>query len=171
MNKIASLLTLAASIIFSSSALARWDVQVDEDLFSSTGKKAVMMSGHRSDLLLFSCDADKLEMALLSPSRKTFEEKAFDDIPVKLIIKVDDSKPLHFDANINRRNEHYHQVVVKFSHEDPANYIVLLEKVKNAMDKILVGISADNSGHRQTISITINGSTVATSRFMASCGL
>lgn len=170
MKKIASLLTLTASIIFSSSALARWDVMVEEDLFSSTGKKATMTSGYRGDLLLFSCDADELEMALLSPSRQTFEEKQFYSIPVKLIIKIDDNKPLHFNADLSRRNDHYYQAATKFSHEDSTSYIALLKQVQNAMSKILVGLST-GPDHRQTINLTVNGSTAATKRFMESCGL
>lgn len=146
-----------------------WAVIVEDDLFSSSGKKAVLGSPGRGHVLIFECENDLLGLALLLRERVTFDEPLGFSVPVSLIIKVDEAEPVHFDAEMYRRNENYVQAVYSSDYEDE-KLLSLLGQVEGAQSKILAGI--DVMGEKKSsYTVSVTGSTRSAKEFKKACGI
>ena len=169
LKKLSALSLVALFVSFSANAGPRWFVDVEDDLFSDTGKKATLVSSGNSEKLVFDCENNKLSFAFLTKSSLTFNDKHTGfSRPVKLIIKVDDNEPFIFNAAYSRRNEYFQHAFVEFEYSDKAVFLPAFEQFESAKSKILVGRDYGNSKYSSTIGVA--GSTAATKRFLKSCG-
>lgn len=156
-------------LMASTASAANWSVSIEDDLFSKTGKKAMLGTNNNQRPLIFDCDSTGISFAILERSRRTNDEKTFAPYAAKLIIKVDDAEPFHFSGAVSRRNDYYYHVQVIGS-QYPDETIKLLHQIQAAQSKILMGIEFP-SGDKVSESLGVSGSTSATSKFLKSCGI
>lgn len=163
------LLTTLVTLSCASAANARtWHVNVEDDLFSDTGKKAFLSSPGNFHPLVFNCDSSGISIALLERSQQTRDETRDYAAPVTLIVKVDDSDPIRLAATWSRRNEHYFHAEVDDKESLP-DIVKTLKQIQAAKSKVLVGIQFNTKNFSE--SIRVNGSTAATTTFLKACGV
>jgi len=165
-----TLAVVGLSLLLTSVATAAsWSVSVEDDLFSKTGKKAMLGTNGEQRPLVFDCDSSGISFALLEKSRLTNDERRFEPRPAKLLIKVDDAEPFNFSASVNRRNDYYFQIQVAGT-QYPTETAELLHQIQAAQSKILVGVEFP-SGDKYSDSVGVSGSTAATGKFLKACGI
>jgi|GEM_PF-4093728 len=76
-------LATLALMVASTSALA-WTVKIQDDLFSESGKSAILDSNGRNISLWFECGANKLEFAYMENDPQTRDEPSGFSIPMTL---------------------------------------------------------------------------------------
>lgn len=163
---------LFSGLIASSISMANartWSVEIEDDLFSETGKKAMLVSPGNFRPLIFTCDSSGIEFALLEKSQKTKDESSSISAPVTLVLKVDDEAPIRFSANLRRRNEHYYHASV-LGKDYPEETVTALKQIQAAKSKILIGIMLGNDNNYSE-AIGVSGSTATTTAFMKACGI
>ena len=145
-----------------------WTIHVEEDLFSDTGKSARLHSGERTGALLFECDANGLRLAYLLNEPLRRDEASGRSFPAGLVVKVDDHEAIRFSTALSRRNEHYMHAQI-WAKDHPKEIPELLEQIREAKSKVIVGLMVGE--HRQSNTVSVTGSTKATTTFLEVCGV
>lgn len=147
---------------FSMTAFGGWFTQVEDDVF--TGGKKAMLGGDigPNHGLLFNCDSDGLTMSFL--------ERRADDEPIRsrefnLVVKVDGQPVRKFSGSSSIRNKDWWHIETN----DSDGIVQLLEELKSAQSKVLVGIQAVGFDNKWSGTANASGSTRETERFLKAC--
>lgn len=144
-------------------AQAQWNTTIKDDLFA--GKKAIMIGKLNNDsVLYFECQRDQLPtLAFLLPEKDAPRDL---NIPVDLVIKVDDKDIIQGDGTIQRRNDYYIH-----TYADNIDLFHTLKDIRDAQQKILVGYQIKGTNANDSFSGNVRGSTASVNQFIKACNL
>lgn len=156
-------ISLIAASLLSPIAHAQWITNTEDDLFSG-GKKAMMLGSLTSSTgaIIFDCTKEKLTAAYVE------EDKSSDEVPnlpMDLIIKVDENAATKLDASLSRRNAQS----VQIKSDDSEKITQLLKQLQDAKSKVLVGMQTKDGGNQSSFSANVSGSTAAVNNFTKAC--
>lgn len=143
-------------------AHAEWLTKVDDDIF--TGGHTAMLLGTDSgdNGIILDCTKDSL---LLSYVEHGDTKNVTEGLPVDLLLKVGDAKPLKFAASTGVRNND--TFALKANDADLIRSFLAQLRVSNG--KILVGIHYPQNDAKITSTFTSTGSTAAVGKFIKAC--
>ncbi|SMG62022.1 hypothetical protein [Cedecea sp. NFIX57] len=157
-----SLLTALLSLV-SHAAFAGWSTHVEDDVF--TGGQKAMLVDVKSELngVVFDCSKDHLKVSYIESGDTT---DITDGIQAELVFKVDQSKPVKFDALTTTRNNNFFGVK---SAENDDSLKLLLSELKAASHHILVGVHYLQSDQKYSYTFDTIGSAKAVNKFVKAC--
>lgn len=155
--------SLIAAALASPIAHAQWVTNTEDDLFSG-GKKAMMLGEVSSvnSAIIFDCTQDKLTVAYVEMDKST---ESLSEIPMDLIMKIDNNAAVKLDATLSRRNVQSIQIESDASEQ----LRTLLKQIQAAKSKVLVGVQTKDGGNQHSITANVSGSTTAVNSFVKAC--
>lgn len=144
-------------------AQAQWNTTIEDDLFA--GKKAIMIGNmNKGSALYFECQQNQLPtLAFLLPEKDAPRDV---NIPVELVIKVDNRDVIRGDGIIQRRNDHY-----VHTYADNLDLFQVLKDIRDAQQKILVGYQIKGTNANDSFSGSVRKSTASVNQFIKACNL
>lgn len=154
---------LLSAALYYSPVNAAWRTTVEDDLFSSSGKSAVLGGTLTSDnhLIIFDCTNENLRLSLVESDDKGFVQEK----PANIIFKVDDQTPTKMSGVIQRRSSAYVQATVT----ERDMVLSVLKAIHGAKSKVLVGLETGDRKH--TFSGDAKYSTLAVNEFTRACDI
>ena len=140
---------------------AAWNTKVEDNIFDE--KSALLIGEIRGvqSFMIFECKGDDLYLSHVEESNST-ETKVR---PVTLLFKVDDNKPIEFNAIFKRRNPNYVEAVTK----DTDSIMNALHQLKSAKSKYMTGITVKGTDFRVSFTGDVYRSTISANSFMSAC--
>lgn len=141
---------------------AAWITKVEDSIFD---EKTAILFGEvsQTSAIVIQCKGDDLYLSYI-------EQDTASDIAgknVTLLIKVDDNKPIEFDAVMSRRNMDFIQATGR----EPYGILSVLDELRTAKKKFMVGLTIKGTDFRMSYSGNVYRSTAETNKFIKACDI
>lgn len=154
-------LSIALSIT-SAAAFADWAVEIEDDVFTGGQKAMLIGAEHELNGVVVDCSKDELKVTYIERSET---KNITEGLPVEMIFKVDQSSPIKFDAQTVVRNNDYFGI----ESDDSDNLKLFLSQLRNAKQKILIGIRYPHNDSKASFTLSASGSTASVSKLVKAC--
>ncbi|MEQ5370438.1 hypothetical protein [Morganella morganii] len=160
MKKLMIILLMMIPVI----STAAWVTNAEDSIFD---EKAATMLGQLSQgsAVMLECKGDDLYIYYIEEDRNTDTESFKGN--VTLLLKIDDNKPIEFNAKISRRNNEFVQV----TSNESAGILNVLDELRKAKKRFMVGLTIKGTDYRMSWSGDVYNSTAATKKFIQSCAI
>lgn len=145
-----------------------WTVTIKDDLFSDTGKQAILIGFNRDPISFMAiCNSKSFSYHILFAQKASIDETAntYND-DATYAIKVDEQAPYIEQSVLQRRNAnflHTGQSKTKPTEEE----VAMLKTIGAAKKRIILGIDA--AGQQFNTTLSASGSTEAVKTFLSTC--
>lgn len=143
---------------------AAWVTSTEDSIFD---EKSATMLGQLSQgsAVMLECKGDDLYIYYIEEDRNTDTENLKSN--VTLLFKIDDNKPIEFNAKISRRNNDF----VQAASDESAGILNVLDELRKAKKRFMVGLTIKGTDYRMSWSGDVYNSTAATNKFIKDCDI